>query len=117
MSDHREVLEKLQRWIRAVHMDNKIEPPPQADADAAITAVLDENERLHSQMYSSQPHYYDLSQPYYYDYWKKELARIEAALAIHGQGPSQGVTTRRWCRVCDDEVWPCPTVKALKGEE
>ena len=69
----------------------------------------EEVERLHSQMYSSQP--------YYYDYWKKELVRIEAALAIHGQGPSQGVTTRRWCRVCDDEVWPCPTVKALKGEK
>ena len=102
MSDYEEDMRRLRDLEEEVERLRAI-------IEEGDTLARQEVERLHSQMYSSQP--------YYYDYWKKELVRIEAALAIHGQGPSQGVTTRRWCRVCDDEVWPCPTVKALKGGE
>ena len=40
-------------------------------------------------------------------YW----LRIEAALALHKEQAWSGR-----CEVCD-RAWPCPTVKALKGEK
>ena len=42
---------------------------------------------------------------------RKLLARIEAALALHKEQAWSGR-----CEVCD-RAWPCPTVKALKGEK
>ena len=71
-----------------------------------IGKLLRENERLHAQMYSSQP--------YYYDYWKRLMQKIEAALELHRPFHNGH---ERFCSECSDAAWPCPTVKALRGEK
>ena len=43
-------------------------------------------------------------------------SRIDAALALHGP-VHPDIPEGTWCLECESgTVWPCPTVKALKGE-
>jgi len=46
MTVEKKTLEKLQRWIRSAGTGHEEPAPPQRDADNALRAVLEENERL-----------------------------------------------------------------------
>jgi hypothetical protein len=164
----RETLEKLQHWIRSaldgeqmgltVGMEG-VEPPRQAEADAAIRAVLEEldevkaicinlmndadpslreeNERLQAE--AGHKHEWALRlqkenerlRASMVDHFQKEhiegdgpeidrwKARIEAALALH---PKHTIGDLDYCPRCSHRkevyvAWPCPTVKALRGED
>jgi hypothetical protein len=122
-----ETLKRLQAWIRSVGVPDceTVEPPSEAEADAAIRAVLEENERLELRSNASQ---YAESMARrreeneclraLSDRWMNEAglrkARIEVALALHVVDPDD----EDYC-LCG---WylaggkPCPTVKALQGE-
>ena len=51
---------------------------------------------------------------YYRDLIDKLNDRIDAALTLHASTKNLGGQV--FCRECE-RGWPCPTVKALRGEE
>jgi hypothetical protein len=73
----------------------------------AIRTVLDEAERLRADARTASR---------WYKEWQDSDTRIEAALALH---KPYEMNHQRYCDLCDGGgiQWPCPTVKALRGEQ